>query len=1013
MVPNRPSISHSMKRPSSPSLQLLAAVTSVESSAVMSSRRPAYRGIQYQIRRGVSDQSYSSSRGQFVTGDSQFQSVSDANRGFRPVEDAPNFHNQYWPCNPPPHFYPPPYSYPPPPPPFNTPPSSNPHLPPFNRGFRPPQQFWPRPPKPLDYRNWEYPKLRPPPHCERFKVLSYNILADYLANNHRSKLYFHIPPKMLEWEWRKRNIIFELGLWSADILCFQMRTGAPVDGCAIFWRVSSVADFHESSKSGKVGDCCMIDSEIHVRFKLLHEECIEFNKLGLRDNVAQICVLELLNQNNTKDMPALPSRVHIERVAQPTSGCRKKELKDGDAKVGLGYLSAKFVNDSLFVFNFTVDENSCLDTLFWTHGRSQMDYAAFGNVLGLTQRIEQMHTRSHLSLVWLSWWLLVVVWWQQSGWYGCSGSEDSGLVVVLGGNMGFGGRAFCGSGSLTGSNKVVICNIHVLYNPRRGEIKLGQIRVLLDRAHAVSKLWDDAPVVLSGDFNCTPKADSFSSLYQSPLYNYIAEQKLNLSDLPRDKLSGQASAEIRPPMQVSLGIRAQQADSRGGALLAVDPRELSQSGSPLVVQQQSRPERNSVNLPSINSLSQPQCVRTGLNLYASNPNSGRCGNEEVDGCKDETPDGGLRESLCSSQNNVGVFVEQMKKTHSENICSNSIGTELIKETRQNTLDGCNNVFHSLVSIGGLKDSAISPRNEGKVSGALRNDGYEFTSVDSCHEDLTEAEHEKQMQAPINAQFDSFIEQSKPILQTENRISNCEKSKLSSLSSNDNTDAITDPTPSGISSTEISSSSTVEVSATGSSESFSSLLDAKDKDNPSNFSKVNVSRELTSTDYMIGGKMENLPLEDLPETDDRDKVFDEDSTKFLSELYDGNESFPSNISHAVRSDLVESDESFKKTEPDNALNFRYDPSAWTPMEIETATGNADCTLVEHPLKLRSTYAEVEDCSGTRDSNGEPLVTSYNRRSEGLQTVGVLAPIPKHAMQWTPGFPTKGRVIVEDV
>ncbi|PQP92787.1 carbon catabolite repressor protein 4 homolog 6 isoform X2 [Prunus yedoensis var. nudiflora] len=55
------------------------------------------------------------------------------------------------------------------------------------------------------------------------------------------------------------------------------------------------------------------------------------------------------------------------------------------------------------------------------------------------------------------------------------------------------------------------------------------------------------------------------------------------------------------------------------------------------------------------------------------------------------------------------------------------------------------------------------------------------------------------------------------------------------------------------------------------------------------------------------------------------------------------------------------------------------------------------------------------SGARDSNGEPLVTSYNRcflgtvdyiwRSEGLQTVRVLAPIPKHAMQRTSGFPTK--------
>lgn len=58
--------------------------------------------------------------------------------------------------------------------------------------------------------------------AERFTVLSYNILADYLAINHRSKLYFHIPRHILDWEYRKRSIIFELGLWSADILCFQV-----------------------------------------------------------------------------------------------------------------------------------------------------------------------------------------------------------------------------------------------------------------------------------------------------------------------------------------------------------------------------------------------------------------------------------------------------------------------------------------------------------------------------------------------------------------------------------------------------------------------------------------------------------------------------------------------------------------------------------------------------------------------------------------------------------------------
>lgn len=57
---------------------------------------------------------------------------------------------------------------------------------------------------------------------EKFTVLSYNILADYLANDHRGKLYYHIPRHMLDWQWRKKNLVFELGLWSADIMCFQV-----------------------------------------------------------------------------------------------------------------------------------------------------------------------------------------------------------------------------------------------------------------------------------------------------------------------------------------------------------------------------------------------------------------------------------------------------------------------------------------------------------------------------------------------------------------------------------------------------------------------------------------------------------------------------------------------------------------------------------------------------------------------------------------------------------------------
>ncbi|KAJ4883029.1 Carbon catabolite repressor protein 4-like protein 6 [Raphanus sativus] len=387
---------------------------------VAMSSHPLYRGGRARGRgrgrggRSFSDRPYNDAGGrggQFVTGDSHFQSVHDANlefrHGFRGSSnlDPRRFdHVQQPPFNRSYEFRPPPPqvqwrpNHPPsgqsysacPPPQFYQNQMSRPPPPQQRSSFRPQR---PRS-KHSDYREWEYAKTAPSPGSEKFIVLSYNILADYLAIDHWKNLYFHIPRSMLSWGWRKSKIVFELGLWSADIMCLQevdkfqdleedlrhrgysgiwkMRTGNAVDGCAIFWRSN--------------------------RFKLVHEESIQFNQLGLRDNVAQICVLEALLNSDAKENEASPSE-------------------------------------------------SC-------------------------------------------------------------------------------------------SRRVVVCNIHVLYNPKRGDFKLGQVRTLLERAHAVSKLWDDAPVVLCGDFNCTPK---------SHLYNFISEGKLDLSGLARNKVSGQESAEIRPP----------------------------------------------------------------------------------------------------------------------------------------------------------------------------------------------------------------------------------------------------------------------------------------------------------------------------------------------------------------------------------------------------------------------------------------------------------------------------------
>ncbi|KAJ4843355.1 hypothetical protein Tsubulata_038658 [Turnera subulata] len=201
---------------------------------VIRRNRRHYRGGRSQFRRSYSDRPYSgggSGQEQFVTGDSHFRSVRDANLGYRRGGAVANrgFSPRY---NQNQQF-----RQPPPPPQqqtvhryqnqnqqFRHPP---PQQQPFGRYQNQHQQFRqgrlfdqnqnqavrPRQSKPLDYRSWEYAKTPPPPNAEKFK--------------------------------------------------------------------------------------------------LLHEEAIEFNKHGLRDNVAQICVLESMGQNKAANKCALPSRGEI------------------------------------------------------------------------------------------------------------------------------------------------------------------------------------------------------------------------------------------------------------------------------------------------------------------------------------------------------------------------------------------------------------------------------------------------------------------------------------------------------------------------------------------------------------------------------------------------------------------------------------------------------------------------------------------------------------------------------
>ncbi|CAM8933933.1 unnamed protein product [Rhodiola kirilowii] len=92
------------------------------------------------------------------------------------------------------------------------------------------------------------------------------------------------------------------------------------------------------------------------------------------------------------------------------------------------------------------------------------------------------------------------------------------------------------------TRRILVGNIHVIFRPSRGDVKLGQIRLLSSKAHALSEKWGNVPVVLAGDFNITPN---------SAIYNFLSTSKLNVMLHDRRELSAQRKCH---PDQV-LGIK--------------------------------------------------------------------------------------------------------------------------------------------------------------------------------------------------------------------------------------------------------------------------------------------------------------------------------------------------------------------------------------------------------------------------------------------------------------------------
>ena len=74
---------------------------------------------------------------------------------------------------------------------------------------------------------------------------------------------------------------------------------------------------------------------------------------------------------------------------------------------------------------------------------------------------------------------------------------------------------------------ICVANTHLLFNPRRGDVKLAQLAIMLAEIHALVKVCKSRAqrcnVILCGDFNAVPRM---------PLYQLITSGQLYYHGLP-------------------------------------------------------------------------------------------------------------------------------------------------------------------------------------------------------------------------------------------------------------------------------------------------------------------------------------------------------------------------------------------------------------------------------------------------------------------------------------------------
>lgn len=81
--------------------------------------------------------------------------------------------------------------------------------------------------------------------------------------------------------------------------------------------------------------------------------------------------------------------------------------------------------------------------------------------------------------------------------------------------------------------ELVVATTHLLYNPRRDDIRTAQLQILLaelDRMSAHSRTEQPLPIILTGDFNCLPYSAPYRLIYDGHIHSDNLPLRLGITD---------------------------------------------------------------------------------------------------------------------------------------------------------------------------------------------------------------------------------------------------------------------------------------------------------------------------------------------------------------------------------------------------------------------------------------------------------------------------------------------------